>query len=65
VFENLQKNMLRRLSGMLIDKDIAAGYIQAFYRNVFSFALNSKQFDYTIEPFYRGKFFFSSLGLLL
>ena len=43
------------MSGMLVNKSIAASFIRSFFRNVFSFASNSKLFDYSIEPFFRGK----------
>ena len=47
--------MLNNMSGMLVNKSTAANYIRSSFRNVFSFAANSKSFDYSMEPFFRGR----------
>lgn len=43
------------MSGMLIDKTQSAVYLKNYFRNVFSFTTNSNEFNYALEPFFRGK----------
>lgn len=49
--------MLEKMSKMLIDKNLAADFINQYFRNIFSFCINSKNFNYALEPFFRSKTF--------
>ena len=57
VFSKLQDSMLEKMSKMLIDQNLAADFINQYFRNIFSFCINSKNFNYALEPFFRSKTF--------
>lgn len=53
VFHDLQDDMLKNLSNLLIDKLAASLSIMKYYRSMFSDFKHSEKFSYCLEPFFR------------
>jgi hypothetical protein len=53
VFSNLQDEMLKKMSQMLVDPNLATHYLNKYYRSFFSFSKNSKLFNYCNDSFFR------------
>lgn len=53
VFTHFQDLMLKNLTGMLIDTELAQNAIRKYIHSVFSFDQSSFRFSYLHEPFFR------------
>lgn len=53
IFEDLQDDMLKHLSNLLIDRLTASLGIMKYYRSIFSDFKHSENLSYCLEPFFR------------